>query len=184
MIAVLVLAAVRNVPPGSEAHVTVSSWRQAGNDLVDSFRAAGTRLGLWAHFTAQFSGMVFALLWGYPFMTVGLGYSPELAGGLLTMMVLAAVVIGPVLGRLTAAYPLRRSNLIFGILVATIGMWTVVLLWPGAAPLPIFVVLVLVLAAYGPGSAVGLRLRPDLQSRPPGSVPPPGSSTWAASSPP
>jgi hypothetical protein len=155
VISVLVLAAVRNVPPGSEAQVTVGSWREAGNDLVDSFRAAGTRLGLWAHFTAQFSGMVFALLWGYPFMTVGLGYSPELAGGLLTMMVLAAIVIGPVLGRLTAAYPLRRSNLIFSILIATIGMWTVVLLWPGAAPLPVFVVLVLVLAAYGPGSAVG-----------------------------
>ena len=155
LIAVLVLAAVRNVPPGSKAHVTVGSWRQAGNDLIDSFQAPGTRLGLWAHFTAQFSGMVFALLWGYPFMTVGLGYSPDLAGGLLTMMVLAAVVIGPVLGRLTSAYPMRRSNLIFGILIATIGMWTIVLLWPGAAPLPVFVVLILVLAAYGPASAVG-----------------------------
>ncbi len=155
LIAVLVLAAVRNVPAGSSAHVTVGSWRQAGSDLIDSFKAPGTRLGLWAHFTTQFSGMVFALLWGFPFMTVGLGYSPGLAGALLTMMVLAAMVIGPVLGRLTAQFPLRRSNLIFGILVATIGMWTIVLLWPGAPPLPVFVVLILVLAAYGPGSAVG-----------------------------
>lgn len=155
LVAVLVLAAVRNVPPGSHTAVTVGSWRQAGHDLVDSFRAPGTRLGLWSHFTTQFSGMVFALLWGYPFMTVGLGYSPQLAGGLLTMMVVAAVVIGPVLGRLTSAFPLRRSNLIITILVLTIVMWTIVLLWPGAAPLPIFVVLVLVLAAYGPGSAVG-----------------------------
>lgn len=155
LVAVLVLAAVRNVPPGSHVHVTVGSWRQAGNDLIDSFRAPGTRLGLWSHFTTQFSGMVFALLWGYPFMTVGMGYSPALAGGLMTTMVLAAVVIGPVLGRLTAAFPLRRSNLIFSILIATIGMWTLVLLWPGAAPLPVFVILILVLAAYGPGSAVG-----------------------------
>ena len=99
--------------------------------------------------------MVFALLWGFPFLTVGLGYSSELAGGLLTLMVLAAVVIGPVLGQLTARYPLRRSNLVFGVLVATIGIWTVVLLWPGAAPLPVFVVLILVLSAYGPASAVG-----------------------------
>ena len=29
------------------------------------------------------------------------------------------------------------------------------LLWPGAAPLPVIVVLVLILAAYGPASAVG-----------------------------
>ncbi|HET9649939.1 MAG TPA: MFS transporter [Microlunatus sp.] len=155
VISVAVLAGVRDVPPGSTTRVTVGSWRQAGNDLVDSFKSPGTRLGLWSHFTAQFSGMVFALLWGYPFMTVGLGYSPELAGSLLTMMVLAAMVIGPVLGRLTATFPMRRSNLIFAILVLTIAMWTVVLLWPGAAPLPVFVVLVLVLSAYGPGSAVG-----------------------------
>jgi sugar phosphate permease len=155
LVAVLVLAAVRNVPPGSQAQVTVGSWRQAGVDLVDSFRAPGTRLGLWSHFTAQFSGMVFALLWGFPFMTMGLGYPPRLAGSLLTLMVLAAVVIGPVLGRLTAVFPLRRSNLIFGILLLTIAIWTIVLLWPGAAPLPVIVVLVLVLAAYGPGSAVG-----------------------------
>lgn len=32
----------------------------------------------------QFSGMVSSLLWGYPFMTVGMGYSPALAGGLLS----------------------------------------------------------------------------------------------------
>ena len=59
------------------------------------------------------------------------------------------------LGALTARYPLRRSNLIFGVLILTIVVWTVVLLWPGAAPLPVIVVLVLTLAAYGPASAVG-----------------------------
>ena len=73
LIAVLVLGEVRNVPPGSSAHVTVGSWRQAGNDLIDSFKAPGTRLGIWAHFTTQFSGMVFALLW-----EVGLAIGPEL----------------------------------------------------------------------------------------------------------
>src|SRR6186997_2271761 len=88
-------------------------------------------------------------------MTVGLGYSPALAGGLLTLMVLAATLVAPVLGQLTAQYPMRRSNLIISVLIATIGMWTVVLLWPGAAPLPIFVLLVLALAANGPASAVG-----------------------------
>jgi MFS family permease len=153
--ATVALAAVRNQPPGSKAPPRVSSWRQAGRDLAASFRHPDTRLGLWSHFSVQFSGMVLALLWGYPFMTVEMGLSPALAGGLLTLMVLAATVIGPVLGRLTAAYPMRRSNLIFGVLLATIAMWTVVLTWPGVAPLPIFVVLIVVLAAYGPASAVG-----------------------------
>ena len=36
----------------------------------------GTRLGMWSHFTSQFSATVFALLWGYPFLVQGLGWSP------------------------------------------------------------------------------------------------------------
>jgi hypothetical protein len=152
--AVLVLLAVRDRPVGTLAPDPVG-WAQALTDLRSSFTHPGTRLGLWSHFSTQFSGMVFALLWGYPFMTAGLGYSPGLAGSLLTVMVLAGPVIGPVLGHLTAAYPLRRSNLIFGVLIATVAIWTLVLVWPGAVPLPVLVLLLLVLAAYGPASAVG-----------------------------
>ncbi len=62
---------------------------------------------------------------------------------------------GPVLGRLTATYPLRRSNLVLGVVAATVVVWTAVLLWPGAAPLPLVVVLVLVLSVNGPASLVG-----------------------------
>ncbi len=153
--ATLVLAAVRNAPPGASP-VQVSNWRQAAGDLRLSFLHPGTRLGLWSHLSTQFSGAVFTLLWGYPFMTVGLGYSPRLAGTLLTVLVLTAAVIGPVLGQLAAGWPLRRSNLVFGVLVATVAVWTAVLVWPGRPPLPLFVVLVVVLAAYGPASAVGL----------------------------
>nr|WP_294692428.1 MFS transporter [uncultured Friedmanniella sp.] len=151
---ILVLLAVRDRPPGTERPVP-AGWRQALADLRSSFTHPGTRLGLWSHFSTQFSGMVFLLLWGYPFLTAGLGYSPGLAGSLLTMMVLAGPVIGPVLGQLTAQYPMRRSNLIFGVLIATVAMWTLVLLWPGTVPLPLLVLLLLVLAAYLPASAVG-----------------------------
>jgi MFS family permease len=155
LISILVLLAVRDRPPEAPPRVPHASWRQALRDLRASFAQPGTRLGLWSHFATQFSGMVFALLWGFPFMTLGLGYSPTQAGWLLTLMVLAATVIGPVLGALTGRYPMRRSNLIFGVLILTITVWTGVLLWPGAAPLPVIVVLVLTLAAYGPASAVG-----------------------------
>jgi MFS family permease len=155
LLAILVFLAVRDRPPGEPERPMHASWRQALRDLRASFAQPGTRLGMWSHFATQFSGMVFALLWGFPFMTLGLGYSATQAGWLMTLMVLAATVIGPVLGALTARYPLRRSNLIFGVLIFTILVWTVVLLWPGAAPLPVIVVLVLTLAAYGPASAVG-----------------------------
>ena len=153
--AIIVFLAVRDYPP----HVTrprhIVGWREAVSDLRASFLQPGTRVGLWSHFSTQFSGMVFALLWGYPFLTEGQGYSPQLAGGLMTIMVLAAAVIGPTLGQLTAHYPFRRSNLIFGVLLLTVLIWTVVFIWPGIVPLPLIVILMIILAAYGPASAVG-----------------------------
>ena len=124
-------------------------------DLVDSWLHPGTRLGLWSHFTVQFSGIVFALLWGFPFMTQGLGLSEGVAGTLLTLLVLAGMAAGPVLGRLTARFPLRRSNLVLGVVTVTVVVWTVVLAWPGAAPIPLVVLLVLVLSLNGPASMVG-----------------------------
>jgi sugar phosphate permease len=153
--AILVATVVRNSPKIDDEAGESISWKQAGGDLRDSFLEPGTRLGLWSHFSTQFSGMTFALLWGYPFLTVGMGYSPGLAGGLLTMMVLAASVIGLVLGTLTGQFPLRRSNLVFGVLAATVVGWTVILLWPGRAPLPLVILLILILAAFGPASAIG-----------------------------
>ena len=95
----IVIVVVRNQPPGQASAAQQLSLRQAGADVRDSFLTPGTRLGLWTHFSAQFSGFVFALLWGYPFLTIGLGYSPGLAGGLITMMIFASGVVGPVLGQ-------------------------------------------------------------------------------------
>jgi sugar phosphate permease len=98
---------------------------------------------------------VFSLLWGFPLLTAGLGYSPGTASRLLTLIVLAGVVSGPVLGILTARYPMRRSNLVIGI-VSMIGIaWTAVLLWPGHPPFWLVVTLVVVLGIGGPGSLIG-----------------------------
>jgi len=45
--------------------------------------------------------------------------------------------------------------LVFSILGATASVWTVLLLWPGRAPIPLLVVLVVVLGTNGPGSMIG-----------------------------
>jgi MFS family permease len=154
LVGVAVLAGIRDSPIGAQASPPIT-WGDAFGQLRTSLAQPGTRLGLWSHFTTQFSQMAFALLWGFPFLTLGLGYSNTLAGSLLTLMVLAGLVVAPVTGHLTAAYPRRRSNLVLAVLVATVVLWTVVLLWPGPAPLPVVVVLMVVLSANGPASAVG-----------------------------
>jgi MFS family permease len=144
--------ALRDPPHHPAAARVRVSRAQVLRQLGLAWREPGTRLGLWTHFTTQFSGTVFALLWGYPFLVLGEHRSPAQAALLLTLLVLVSMVIGPLLGHLAARWPYRRSVPVLAIVGATITMWTIVLAWPGRAPLAVLVVLVLVLASNGPGS--------------------------------
>jgi nitrate/nitrite transporter NarK len=151
-IAVAASVGLRNAPPGpAPRHVPVGAG-QALARLKRAWREPGTRLGLWTHFTAQFSGTVFALLWGYPFLVVGEHRTPAEAGLLLTLLVFVGMVVGPIVGHLAGRWPYRRSVPVLAIVAATVIAWTVVLAWPGRAPLAVLVMLVVVLASNGPGS--------------------------------
>ena len=145
---------LRDPPTRAPTRAPVTA-REAGQRLAFAWREPGTRLGLWTHFTTQFSGTVFALLWGYPFLVVGEHRSPAEAGLLLTLLVLVSMGVGPVLGQLASRWPFRRSIPVLAIVGATVVAWTVVLAWPGRAPLAVLVLLVVVLASNGPGSVMG-----------------------------
>jgi MFS family permease len=154
LIAILVVVALRDAPPDAEA-APPTGLAELRASLAATWREPGTRIGLYTHLVTQFSGTVFALLWGYPFLVVGQGRSPATAAALLTLLVVIGMCVGPLLGRLCGWWPLRRSVLVFTILAATATVWTVVLLWPGRAPLALLVVLVVVLGTNGPGSMIG-----------------------------
>ena len=117
-----------------------------------------TRLGMWSHFTSQFGATVFTLLWGFPFLVSGQGLSRGAASGLLMVMTAWIVVAGPVLGKLVARHPFRRAHIVLVVVAASAGMWAVVLLWPGRAPMWLLVVLVCVIATGGPASMVGFEM--------------------------
>jgi MFS family permease len=154
LVGALALATLRDTPPGrAPLHERPHSGLVA--DLASAWRHPGTRLGLWTHFTTQFPGTVFALMWGFPFLVSGEGLTASTAGAFLTGYVLVGVVAGPVLGVLVERHPLRRSWLVLGVVGANVGAWTLVLLWPGRAPLPVLGVLVVALAVGGPGSMIG-----------------------------
>lgn len=123
--------------------------------IRDALARPGTRLGFWSHFVSQSSGTVFVLLWGFPFLSVALGYGPSNASLLLTLMVVTAITVGPILGLLTARYPLRRSTIVLGIVAAMAVAWGIVLAWPGRPPVWSVVLLVIVIAIGGPGSLIG-----------------------------
>ncbi len=132
--------------------------RAVAATLRSTWGTPGTRLGLWSHFTSQFAMTVFTLLWGFPFLVRGQGLSDGTASALLVVMTLAAMISGPVLGGLVGRFPYHRSRLVLGIVGSMASVWAVVLLWPGRAPLPLLVLLVVVTAFGSPGAMVGFDL--------------------------
>ena len=123
--------------------------------LAESWSHPGTRLGLWTHFTTQFSATTLGLLWGYPFFVRGEQLSEATAGILLTILVIAVMAAGPILAWFITHHPWYRSTLVLGILAAIVLIWTVVLAWPGNAPMPVLVLLVIVIGVGGPASMIG-----------------------------
>jgi MFS family permease len=103
----------------------------------------------------QFSMMVFALLWGVPYLESAQHLSASAAGALMTLFVLGMICIGPVVGMLTSRYPARRSWMLLAVIAADALIWTAILACPGPAPRWLLVLLVLVLSAGGPGSVIG-----------------------------
>jgi MFS family permease len=156
LVAVLALAVVRNAPAGGWSPAPTVTAREIVAQLAAVWRRPGTRLGFFGHMGTQFSMMVFALLWGVPYLVSGQGLTSGEASAMITLFVLCSVVIGPLVGVLAARHPLRRSWLMLGVIAADVTVWTVVLAQPGPAPRWLLVVLVVVLSAGGPGSVVGI----------------------------
>jgi predicted MFS family arabinose efflux permease len=154
---VAVLALVKD-SPYRRGEVVAIKLRALAQSVRTVWGNPGTRLGMWSHFASQFSVTVFALLWGYPFLVQGLGWTPGAASTLLMAMTAWAVLSGLVLARLVARLPYYRSWIVVGVVIAMVVPWTAVLLWPGAAPDWLVVVMAFATASGGPASMVGFDL--------------------------
>ncbi|MBS42021.1 MAG: MFS transporter [Nocardioides sp.] len=126
--------------------------------LSASWAHPGTRLGFWMHFVTCFSAHAMSLLWGYPFFVQGEGRSEATAGVLLSLMVVGFMWSGPVIGVLVSRFAWHRSTMVLGITATLAATWTVVLAWPGPAPLWLLVVLTQVVGVGGPASVIGFDL--------------------------
>lgn len=152
---VLGVAFLADRPADVPEQPRVASVKDAVRGLGTTLKRPGTQLGFWSHYVTQSSGTAFALFWGFPFLVSAVGIAQGTASVLLVVIVLTGLVAGPVLGILTARFPLRRSNLVLGI-TATLGLvWAAVLLWPGVPPFWLIVLLVVSMGVGGPGSLIG-----------------------------
>jgi MFS family permease len=155
LVAIAVVAVLRDRPPDAPPPPPGLSARAVLAGLRSSWSEPGTRLGLWTHTGTQFSGTVFALLWGVPYLVAGQGFSTGAASAMLTLLVAVGIVAGPLFGEFTARHPLRRSWLVIAVILATVAAWTAVLAVPPPAPRWLVVLLVVVLALGPPGSMIG-----------------------------
>lgn len=158
LLSVVLFFVVRDAPEGLAPRPKPLHPRKVAGELRMAWRQPGTRLGLWTHFTTQFSANTMALLWGYPFLVTVHDLSPGRAALVLSMVTLSAILFGPLIGRTVALRPFQRSTMVLGIIAMIATVWTVVLLWPGPAPLGLLLVLGLVTGVGGPGSLVGFDL--------------------------
>jgi MFS family permease len=156
LILALVVLFLKDRPEGGEAPVSPRfGGAYVRRQIQRAWREPGTRLGMWVHFTTQFPGMVFLLLWGMPFLVEGQGLTRSTAGELLTLVVISNMVVGLVYGQVISRHHAARAPLALGTVAVTAGVWGTVLLWPGHAPMWLLIVLCSVLGACGPASMIG-----------------------------
>ncbi len=143
--------------PSSAVGAAVRPRPAVGRQVRDAWREPGTRLGLWIHFTTQFPGNAFGLLWGLPYLVQAQGMTRTEAGGMLTLLVLANMSFGFLFGRLLSRTSRARMPIVLTTIGVTSLLWAVTLAWPeGHPPLWLLVSIILVMGSNGPASLVGL----------------------------
>lgn len=158
VLSIALVIVVRDDPESRSTSGPAMSWTQIRRTLGHSWAEPGTRLGFWVHFSTQFSATTLGLLWGYPFFVRGEGLSENAAGALLTIMVVAIMAAGPIIGWAIARNPWHRSTIVLAVVGSIAAIWTVVLCWRGDAPFWLLIVLVVVTGIGGPASMIGFDL--------------------------
>lgn len=154
--AAVALAVVRRgePPPATSPVPTTSAVQQ----LAASIRRPGTQLGFWAHLVGGTVPTLMSIMWGYPFLTAGLGYDVPTAATIFSLLVLGSVIAGPLVGILVARFPLRRSNVVLTLVTVIFLLFGAVLAWPGIPPIGLVAALFIAIGTGGPGSLIGFDL--------------------------
>lgn len=120
------------------------------------------RLGFWTHFATLHPALVLSLLWAFPYLTEGLGYTSAAAASMLSVYIGANLVASFVVGPLAGRKPAWRTPMALGIAAACTVSLAGLVLWPGGIPPLWFVTAVFIVVAIGaPTSQIGFHLARD-----------------------
>lgn len=150
----LALAFIVNDRPGHHVKQSSQDFKTVLRLLVENVKHPGVRMAFWTHFTLQSAPSVFLLLWGYPFLVEGQGFTKPVASWLLSSFVIVGFFVGPIISWFCAKYPKRRSFLVLLTVFSLAATWAMVIAVPGKAPLWLIAILCVVLATAGPMSMI------------------------------
>lgn len=150
--AVLSLALLRNAPAGTSALNRSISPATIGATIGESLREPGTQLGFWVHFSVQFVGNTFALMWAYPYLENAQGMDSSMASAVMSTFVIVNVAVSLGVGKLSARFARRRSALVLTFCAVIYSGWVILLAWPGQAPTAVVFVAAAMLALSYPAS--------------------------------
>ncbi|GAA1336135.1 MFS transporter [Saccharothrix algeriensis] len=151
--------APEGVPPPPPESVPL---RAVARRVAEAWREPSTRLGFWVHFTSMSTPALLGLLWGFPYLVEAQGLSRPEASSVLSLLVVVAIVAGPVIGAVMARRPEWRMPIVGCYLAAALVCWAVLLGWPGGVLPPAVLSAVFgVLAVGGPASGVAFALVRD-----------------------
>lgn len=140
------------------------SGRRVIGEVRTAWRLPAGRLGFWVHFTTMGGPTVFGVLWGYPYLTQGLGYAPATASALLMLLVIGGVVANLIVSQVVGRKPEVRTPIAFTVSLVCVAGWTVLIALPHP-PLPVVVLAILAFSVGGPASAVAFMLARDYNPR-------------------
>lgn len=152
------LVAIVLVRRGAE-QITTAEMRAidpAERGLRASLHRPGTHVGFWAHLVAGSTPTLIGIMWGYPFLTGGLGYSTGVASAVFTMIVVGSLTTGPVVGYVIARHPVRRSDVVLLMTWVMFALMAVVLLWPTTPPPALVGALFFTIGWCSPASLIGI----------------------------
>ena len=159
------VAAPYREAPGPEVRpedAVKGGWRHLVNEVRLTWRSAETRMGFWTHQATMSIGTVLAMVWGFPYLTEGLGYTDGEAAAQLSLLIFSTLVANFVVGPLAGRHPGWRMPMAVVISIVGVAALLTLVFWPGGEPPPLAVSVALVLISVGgPASQIGFHLARD-----------------------
>lgn len=159
LVALLVWVAVSDAPDPTPAESAGPRKEGRGRTGIGATLAFVVRqpacwLGFFTH-TALMSQIVFTLLWGVPLMTLGMGLTEAQASGILVLNMVVSVIIGPVMGVVSARAGRRRPEVVLVATVIVAATWVIFFISPDPRGLVAVAVVNIIVPVFAPVANYG-----------------------------